>query len=364
MPLPTKLSDLSTTASSNSPADGDNASGLVDDYFRAYATVIRAPQSYRSGVASASTVDLSTYVEGYIQITGTTTITSLGTESAGIEKVLVFSGALTLTHSANLIMPGAASVTTAAGEVYGFRSEGSGVWRCIFASRAFLASGSVSTSALVDGSVTSAKLASGAAAGNLGAGSVTSSMLASGAAAGNLGAGSVSSSMLASGAAVANLGYTPVQQGGGSNQGTSKVYIGWGSSDLLVQVDSTDFGRNWPIYSRNGAKAWVNFNGSNGSVRDQFNVSSVTRFAAGSYTVNFTNALANNNYAVNGTHSYFDSYRGGMIAVTDFSGGSTTNTAPEGATKLTTSCRVYSIASLAGTAPVDANSVYVSFQAN
>ena len=46
------------------------------------------------------------------------------------------------------------------------------------------------------------------------------------------------------------------------------------------------------------AKAWVNFNGQSSiTVRDSFNVSSITDNATGAYTVNFTNAMANANYA-------------------------------------------------------------------
>ncbi len=44
------------------------------------------------------------------------------------------------------------------------------------------------------------------------------------------------------------LGFTPVQQGGGANQGANKVYIGWGTGGvnaLRAQVDSTDLGRIW-----------------------------------------------------------------------------------------------------------------------
>jgi len=82
-------------------------------------------------IASAATTDLGA-VEGlYHDITGTTTITSLGTVSAGIWKVLTFEGVLTLTHNAtSLILPGGASITTAVGDVAWFASEGSGNWRC------------------------------------------------------------------------------------------------------------------------------------------------------------------------------------------------------------------------------------------
>jgi len=46
----------------------------------------------------------------------------------------------------------------------------------------------------------------------------------------------------------AALGFTPVQQGGGTNQTTNKIYIGWSAGSVLrLQVDSTDFGASWPI---------------------------------------------------------------------------------------------------------------------
>jgi hypothetical protein len=46
------------------------------------------------------------------------------------------------------------------------------------------------------------------------------------------------------------------------------------------------------------AKAWVNFNGiTTATVRASYNVSSVTRNSTGDYTVNFTNAMPDTNYA-------------------------------------------------------------------
>jgi hypothetical protein len=45
------------------------------------------------------------------------------------------------------------------------------------------------------------------------------------------------------------------------------------------------------------AKAWVNFNGSTGTRNSSYNVSSVTKTAQGTYTIAFTNALADANYA-------------------------------------------------------------------
>jgi hypothetical protein len=43
------------------------------------------------------------------------------------------------------------------------------------------------------------------------------------------------------------LAFNPVQQGGGTNQTNNKVYIGWSNTVLGLQVDSTNYGGNWPI---------------------------------------------------------------------------------------------------------------------
>lgn len=85
-----------------------------------------------TAMASAATVDLSTADGDFVHITGTTTITALGTVMAGREITLVFDGALTFTHNAtSLILPAGANITTAAGDVAVMRSEGSGNWRCV-----------------------------------------------------------------------------------------------------------------------------------------------------------------------------------------------------------------------------------------
>ena len=47
-----------------------------------------------------------------------------------------------------------------------------------------------------------------------------------------------------------------------------------------------------------GLKAWANFNGTTATIRAAYNVTSVTRNSTGDYTVNFTNAMADSNYAV------------------------------------------------------------------
>lgn len=45
------------------------------------------------------------------------------------------------------------------------------------------------------------------------------------------------------------------------------------------------------------AKAWVNFNGTNGAVTSSFNVSSVSNNGSGLFTINFTTAMPDANYA-------------------------------------------------------------------
>lgn len=83
-------------------------------------------------IASAGTVDLAAATGSFVHITGTTTITAFSSMTAGAMRVLVFDGILTLTHNAtSLILPTGANITTAAGDVAVFVSEGSGNWRCV-----------------------------------------------------------------------------------------------------------------------------------------------------------------------------------------------------------------------------------------
>ena len=81
----------------------------------------------RVDIASAATVNLETAAANYIRITGTTTITAI-TLSNGHYRDVVFAGVLTLTHNAStLILPGGASITTAAGDTMRVIGEASGV---------------------------------------------------------------------------------------------------------------------------------------------------------------------------------------------------------------------------------------------
>ena len=53
------------------------------------------------------------------------------------------------------------------------------------------------------------------------------------------------------------------------------------------------------------ALAWVNFNGTGTvAIRASYNVSSITDNGTGQYTLNFTNALSDANYAVTGSFTW------------------------------------------------------------
>ena len=88
-------------------------------------------------VASAATVTLGE--GGYFRITGSTAITDIdfATDKPGRKAWVRFAGTLTLTHNATtLILPTGANITTAAGDMALFVSEGSDVVRCLAYSRA------------------------------------------------------------------------------------------------------------------------------------------------------------------------------------------------------------------------------------
>lgn len=146
------LANWSTTEGSNQP-DGTDAADIDAELRRMQAVVRKYIRNKGADIASATTTDLATATGDYVDITGTTTITGLGTVAAGMRFILQFDAALTLTHSASLVLPGAANITTAAGDHAIMESLGSGNWVCIFFTRA-----SGAPTALDNDSVTYAKL--------------------------------------------------------------------------------------------------------------------------------------------------------------------------------------------------------------
>lgn len=152
--------DGQTTLTGNLPMGSNKLTGLASG--TAAGDSLRWEQLFSQGqpqdLASAATVDIGAQLTTVLNITGTTTITSFGTNYNG-PRFLRFAGALTLTHGAALVLPGAANITTAAGDaaiVVPLGSPASG-WRVVAYQRA-----SGEPIALADGSITLAKLASSA----------------------------------------------------------------------------------------------------------------------------------------------------------------------------------------------------------
>lgn len=119
MPVPSAITDLSQTAGSNYPSGGESPI-TADNYFQAYASFIALLRdgkgfTTQTTLASGTTTDIGGQNSPFVSVTGTTTITGFGTNYNG-PRFVSFTGALILTHSATLVIPGAANITTAAGD--------------------------------------------------------------------------------------------------------------------------------------------------------------------------------------------------------------------------------------------------------
>ena len=120
MPVPTLITDLSQTESSNGPDGTVDSPNVLDGYQRALGAFIaqlRDGKGHANPVtlASATSTDIGGQNSQFVEISGTTTITGFGTSYNG-PRFLRFTGALTLTHSASLALPGAANIVTVAGD--------------------------------------------------------------------------------------------------------------------------------------------------------------------------------------------------------------------------------------------------------
>ncbi|MEH3144413.1 MAG: DUF2793 domain-containing protein [Methylobacterium frigidaeris] len=79
-------------------------------------------------LASAATLDLGAAPTLKVAITGSATVTSFGTSPNRV-RLLRFTGALTLTHAAGLVLPRGANLVTAAGDTGLAVSDDTGAWR-------------------------------------------------------------------------------------------------------------------------------------------------------------------------------------------------------------------------------------------
>lgn len=93
---------------------------------------VTGTETLTKGADVASATDLLVNIDGNIfDVTGTTTIATIATKGIGTVIKLHFDGVLTLTHDAtNLILPGGANITTAAGDEAEFYEYAAADWRC------------------------------------------------------------------------------------------------------------------------------------------------------------------------------------------------------------------------------------------
>lgn len=274
MPVPSSINDLSTTPGTNSPSGSENPA-TFDDYMRTFAAFIAQHRdgsgfTQESTIASAATTDIGASTSLYVQITGTTTITSFGTAYNG-PRFLRFTGILTLTHNATtLILPGGANIATAAGDTCVVVPSGNAAsgWRVVSYERAALAPGNATN---VSGTVAIA---------NGGTGQTTAALA--------FGALKQDASTTATG--VVELA-TDAEALAGTD--TARAVTPAGIRAALSATGTA------PIFA---TAAWVNFNGTGTvAIRASGNVSSITDNGSGDYTVNFTNAMPDANYSASVT---------------------------------------------------------------
>ena len=111
-----------TFVQTNSPSDGD---------FKLSGTLHTA-----QGVDVASANNMTLGDGNFFDITGVTTINTIASKGVGTFVSLQFDGILQLTHSADLVLPGGANITTLVGDIAIFYEYASGDWRCMSYSRA------------------------------------------------------------------------------------------------------------------------------------------------------------------------------------------------------------------------------------
>ena len=80
-------------------------------------------------IASAANIDIGAAASNTVIISGTASITSMGTIAAGAIRYLRATGAFTLTHNATSLILQGSNITAAVGDVFRFESLGAGNWR-------------------------------------------------------------------------------------------------------------------------------------------------------------------------------------------------------------------------------------------
>jgi hypothetical protein len=298
-------SDGQTPATGNLPMTGNKLTGLGAG--SATGDSVRWEQLFSQGtpqnLVSATTTDIGAQNSVFLNITGTTTITSFGTNYNG-PRYVRFDGALTLTHNATtLILPGAANITTAAGDSAIVVPSGSPAngWRVAGYQRS-----DGSPLAIPNGSVTPAKLSTGGlfwdTSGNVGIGTISPSVYGlhvakpSGPTGLVVSSGANNGEFVQIGTSLFVANTTAAGVTAFFNNGATRFQIAPDGSQLSVIPGGT------ALLPQFACRAWVNFNGTGTvAIRASGNVSSITDNGTGDYTVNFITAMPDANYMVAGT---------------------------------------------------------------
>jgi len=121
---------------------------------------------WSKGADVVSATALAVLTDGnYFDVTGTVTIATINTTGGiGTQIKLHFDGILTLTNSADIVLPGGANITTAAGDEAEFIEYASGDYRCTSYTKASgaavkIADESIDSDHYVDGSIDNAHIA-------------------------------------------------------------------------------------------------------------------------------------------------------------------------------------------------------------
>ena len=266
MPVPSAITDLSQTAGSNYPSGGESPI-TADNYFQAYASFIALLRdgkghSTQTTLASATATDIGGQNSLYVSVTGTTTITGFGTNYNG-PRFVSFTGALILTHSATLVIPGAANITTAANDSC-IAIPISGGWKIVSYDK-------------YSGLPTSTTGLAASGANN----DITSlTALTAG--------GLPNNSVLTADIADANITTIKILD---SNVTTAKIAD---ANVTAAKLSGAQTG-SAPVY---GIRAWINFNGTGTAAVKGSGNATLTDNGTGDYTVTFTTAMPDANYSV------------------------------------------------------------------
>lgn len=123
-----KFTDWNVDPALNQPVNSTPIGGILDDNLRTIQSGVRRLCSSTNVAAVAGLLDLNATDDFGLTATAAAPITSLGAMAAGVYRWITFAGVYTLTHSANLICPTGANITTALNDTCRVVSRGGGIW--------------------------------------------------------------------------------------------------------------------------------------------------------------------------------------------------------------------------------------------